>query len=187
MLHPMREKPWTPPPATEPDARQAAVEVCRQWYLAYGGPLYSYLRFHLPSADLAEDLTAEVFLRALKSYERFNPSSASPRPWLFRIAQNALRDYHRQAKRRQVLPMAAMRDLQCDAPSPEERLLWEEEVAGLLAGMAELPVKDREVIGLCYGSELSMEEAGEILGLSAAATRTRLWRALGRLRRILSR
>jgi RNA polymerase sigma factor (sigma-70 family) len=80
-----------------------------------------------------------------------------------------------------------MRDLQCDAPSPEERLLWEEEVAGLLAAMAELPVKDREVIGLCYGSELSMEEAGEILGLSAAATRTRLWRALGRLRRILSR
>jgi RNA polymerase sigma-70 factor, ECF subfamily len=187
MLHTMREKPRAPKPATEPDGRQAAVEVCREWYLAYGGPLYSYLRFHLPSADLAEDLSAEVFLRALKACDRFDPSSGSPRPWLFRIAQNALRDYHRQAKRRQVLSMAAMRDLHCDAPSPEERLLWEEEVAGLLAGMAELPVKDREVIGLCYGSELSMEDAGEILGLSAAATRTRLWRALRRLRGILSR
>ncbi len=183
----MLKKPWAPKPPADPDAKQAAVEVCRQWYLAYGGALYSYLRFHLPSADLAEDLTAEVFLRALKAYHRFNPSSGSPRPWLFRIAQNALRDHHRQAKRRQVLPMAAMRDLQCDAPSPEERLLWEEEVAGLLAAVAELPVKDREVIGLCYGSELSMGEAGEILGLSAAATRTRLWRALGRLRGVLSR
>ena len=183
----MRENPRAPTPATEPDGRQAAVEVCREWYLAYGGPLYSYLRFHLPSADLAEDLTAEVFLRALNAYDRFDPSSGSPRPWLFRIAQNAVRDYHRQAKRRQVLSMAAMRDLQCDAPSPEERLLWEEEVAGLLAGIAELPVRDREVIGLCYGSELSMEDAGEILGLSAAATRTRLWRALRRLRGILSR
>src|SRR5688572_30079547 len=181
MLHPVREKSGAPKSLTEPDGGQAAVEVCREWYLAYGGPLYSYLRFHLPSADLAEDLTAEVFLRALKAYDRFNPSSGSPRPWLFRIAQNALRDYHRQTKRRQLLSMAAMRDLQCGAPSPEERLLWEEEVAGLLAGMAELPVRDREVIGLCYGSELSMEDAGEILGLSAAATRTRLWRALRRL------
>lgn len=164
-----------------------AEAVCRGWYQAYGEPIYSYLRFHLPSADLAEDLTAEVFLRALKGYDRFDPLVGSARPWLFRIAQNALRDYLRQAKRRQVLPMSAMRDLECQAPSPEERLLWEEEVAELLAAMTELSTKDREVIGLCYGSELSIGEAGEILGLSAAATRTRLWRALGRLRRILSR
>ena len=185
MLHLMLEKPGAAKPSRQSNAGQSAQEVCRQWYQTYGGVLYSYLRFHLPSADLAEDLTAEVFLRALRAYDHFDPLSGSPRPWLFRIAQNALRDYHRQAKRRCVLPMAAMRDLQCSAPSPEERLLWEEEVAGLLAGIAELPVKDRQVIGLCYGSELSMEEAGEILGLSAAATRTRLWRALGRLRGIL--
>jgi RNA polymerase sigma factor (sigma-70 family) len=79
-----------------------------------------------------------------------------------------------------------MRDLTCQAPSPEERILWEEEVAGLLAAVAELSAHDRQVIGLCYGSELSMIEAGEILGLSAAATRTRLWRALGRLRKVLA-
>ena len=181
----LEEAPHTNLPADA--AASPAEAVCRGWYQAYGAPLYSYLRFHLPSADLAEDLTAEVFLRALKAYDRFDPSSGSPRPWLFRIAQNALRDYHRQAKRREMLTMAAMRDLECDAPSPEERLLWEEEVAGLLAGMSELPVKDREVIGLCYGSELSIAEAGEILGLSDGATRTRLWRAVGRLRKILGR
>ena len=181
----LEEPPHTRVPADT--APLAAEAVCRGWYQAYGEPLYSYLRFHLPSADLAEDMTTEVFLRALKAHDRFDPSTGSPRPWLFRIAQNALRDYHRQAKRRRVVSMAAMRDLECDAPSPEERLLWEEEVAGLLAGIAELPVRDREVIGLCYGSELSIGEAGEILGLSDTATRTRLWRALGRLRKILSR
>jgi RNA polymerase sigma factor (sigma-70 family) len=84
-----------------------------------------------------------------------------------------------------MVPITAMWDLQCSAPSPEERLLWEEEVAGLLAAMTELSSGDREIIGLCYGSELSIAEAGEILGLSKAATRTRLWRALGRLRKIL--
>ena len=187
MLHAMLYQPTDPRRADKPGVEQPAEAVCRDWYESYGNVLYSYLRFHLPSPDLAEDLTAEVFLRALKAYDRFHHSSASPQPWLFRIAQNALRDYHRQAKLRPLLPMAALRDLQCDAPSPEERLLWEEEVAGLLAGMEQLAVKDREIIGLCYGSDLSIGEAGQILGLSDAATRTRLWRALGRLRRILSR
>lgn len=175
------------PRAAELTERDKPAAVCGAWYEAYGGQLYSYLRFHLSSPDLAEDLTAEVFLRALRSFDRFDPSAGSPRAWLFRIAQNALRDHLRQARRRRVVPLAGMRDLEYQAPSPEERLLWEEEVAGLLAAVAELSPDDREVIGLCYGSELSMAEAGEILGLSAATTRTRLWRALGRLRKVLVR
>jgi RNA polymerase sigma-70 factor, ECF subfamily len=167
-------------------SQHEAESVCRDWYEAYGEGLYSYLRFHLPSSDLAEDLTAEVFLRALRGVDRFDPSVGTPRAWLFRIAQNVLRDHQRQARRRQIIPIASMRDLQCEAPSPEERLLWAEEVAGLLAAMADLPPNDRKVIGLCYGSDLSMAEAGEVLGLTAAATRTRLWRALTRLRKILN-
>ena len=165
----------------------SAEAVCHAWYEAYGAQLYNYLRFHLSSPDLAEDLTAEVFLRALKGFARFDPSIGGPRAWLFRIAQNALRDHQRQAQRRQVVSLAGMRDLEYEAPSPEERLLWEEEVAELLAAMAHLSPTDRQVIGLCYGSEMSMAEAGEILGLSAAATRTRLWRGLGRLRKLLVR
>jgi RNA polymerase sigma-70 factor (ECF subfamily) len=163
----------------------AAEATCRAWYETHGGELYSYLRFHLSSPDQAEDLTAEVFLRALKAYGQFNPSRGTPRAWLFRIAQNALRDYERRERRRPVVPISSMRDLECTAPSPEERLLWEEEVARLLAALGELSPSDRQVIGLCYGSDLSAAEAGEILGLSASVTRTRLWRALGRLRKVL--
>jgi RNA polymerase sigma factor (sigma-70 family) len=84
-----------------------------------------------------------------------------------------------------MVSIAGMRDLECEAPSPEERLLWEEEVARLLAALGELSRGDREVIGLCYGSDLSVTEAGEVLGLSDTATRTRLWRALGRLRKVM--
>ncbi len=169
----------------ETEGPETAEAACRRWYQAYGEPLYNYLRFHVSSPDIAEDLTAEVFLRALRKFDGFDPSVGSPRPWLFRIAHNALRDYQRQAKRRPTLSLGSMRDLRCEAPSPEERLLWEEEVAELLAGMAELSANDREVIGLCYGSELSIADAGEILGLSDTATRTRLWRALGRLRKVM--
>jgi RNA polymerase sigma factor (sigma-70 family) len=78
-----------------------------------------------------------------------------------------------------------MYDLRCDAPSPEERLLWQEEVGRLLAAVATLGAADREVIGLRYGSGLDTAEAAAVLGVSQAVVRSRLWRALGRLRQVI--
>jgi RNA polymerase sigma-70 factor (ECF subfamily) len=182
----MLEQPRHPERALRQGIEQPEA-VCHEWYQNYGKLVYGYLRFHLPSPELAEDLTAEVFLRALKAFPRFDSGSGTPRAWLFRIAQNALRDHHRQAARRPMVSISALWDLECTAPSPEERLLWEEEVGALLGAMTELSAADREIIGLCYGSDLSVTEASDVLGISATAARTRLWRALGRLRKILTK
>jgi RNA polymerase sigma-70 factor (ECF subfamily) len=73
---------------------------CREWYEAHGASVYGYLRFHLATADQAEDLTSEVFLRALRAADRFDPSRGSPRNWLLRIARNTLRDHLRRERRR---------------------------------------------------------------------------------------
>jgi RNA polymerase sigma-70 factor, ECF subfamily len=160
---------------------------CREWYEAHGQAVYGYLRFHLPSADEAEDLTADVFLRKVRAADRFDPDRGAPRAWLLRIARNALHDHRRRERRRRQVPMDALLDLRSDAPSPEERLLWQETVARLLAAVAELGDGDREVIGLRYGSGLDTAETAAILGLRESVVRTRLWRALGRLRRVMER
>jgi RNA polymerase sigma-70 factor, ECF subfamily len=184
--------PDRPPGETHSDPAISAASLasaeysCAAWYEAYGTSLYGFLRFHLPSADLAEDLTAEVFFRAVRAFDRFDPERGPAKAWLFRIAQNALRDYQRQAARRRSVSLSALRDLQSAAPSPEERLLWEEETSLLLQAVAGLPSKDGEVVSLYYGSGLSIPEVSELLGLSVSATRTRLWRALRRLRKALS-
>ena len=81
--------------------------------------------------------------------------------------------------------MGHLRDLVADAPSPEERLLWEEQVTQLLEAVAQLPDRDRELIGLRYGSEMDTAEIGRVLDLKEPAVRTRLWRALKRLRSVL--
>ena len=174
------------PDSTRDPSGQRAEVLCCDWYERHGRALYGYLRFHLTSADQAEDLTAEVFLRALRHIGSFDPRLGTPKAWLFRIAQNVLRDHQRQSRRRVMVPLGSFRDLEYQAPSPEERLLWEEEVARLLAAVAELPPQDREIIGLCYASDLSVAEAAEVLGLGGSAARTRLWRALRRLRKALA-
>jgi RNA polymerase sigma-70 factor (ECF subfamily) len=170
-------------------ARTAAgstpASLCQAWYEAHGRAVYSYVRFHLPSADAAEDVTADTFLKAFRSAHQFDATRGNPKTWLFRIAQNTLRDWRRRARVRVHVPLGSMRDLASEAPSPEERLLWEEEVAALLASVQQLPPRDREIISLRYGSGLGTEEVAEVLGLREPAVRTRLWRALARLRAVM--
>ncbi len=178
--------PPTPQVLSSQAVTQTAEALCRSWYETHGKAVYSYVRFHLPSADAAEDVTADTFLKAFRAAERYDEAKGNPRTWLFRIAQNTVRDHQRRTRLRNHVAIGSMRDLALDAPSPEERLLWEEQVALLLAAVSELGERDREIISLRYGSGLDTAEVAEILGVREAAVRTRLWRALDRLRVILA-
>jgi RNA polymerase sigma-70 factor, ECF subfamily len=169
-------------PAAASGVSPTADARCQLWYESYGRAVYSYARFHLASADAAEDVTADTFLKAFRAADRFDETKGQVRTWIFRIAHNTLRDHQRRARVRAYVPLTAMHDLAADAPSPEERLLWEEEVARLLVAVADLSERDREIISLRYGSGLETLEVAEVLGLREPAVRTRLWRALARLR-----
>ena len=177
-----------PPPTsigpTSPTA-DPLTELCREWYQAHGSAVYGYFRFHVPAIDVAEDLTAETFLKLVRSARRYDPAQGSARAWILAIARNVLRDWARRGRLRQYVPLGNLLDLQCDAPSPEERLLHEEEIGRLLDAVATLAAADRELIGLRYGSELDTAEVAGLLRISEGSVRTRLGRALGRLREAL--
>lgn len=179
----------SPTPATVriPAPAPAPAAPGEQWYAEFGTRIYRYLRYRVASADEADELTAETFLRAVRAAASFDPARGNAKAWLFRIAQNVLRDARRRERRRGSVSIEAFRDLVSAAPSPEERLLHEEEVRRLLAAMDELSERDREVVSLRYASELEYPEIAGILGIREAAVRTRLWRALGRLREVLAR
>jgi RNA polymerase sigma-70 factor (ECF subfamily) len=158
------------------------AERCRAWYEEHGAAVYNYVRFHVASPDVAEDVTGETFLRALRAAEQFDAARGSARGWLLTIARNLVNDHRRRGRVRQYVPLGTMRDLVCDAPSPEERLLHEENVGRLLDALAGLSAENREIISLRYGSGLSGDEVARHLGISEANVRTRLWRALKRLK-----
>lgn len=167
------------PPADAP------TELCRQWYHAHGRAVYGYFRFHVPAIDVAEDLTAETFLKLVRSAQRYDPAQGSARGWILAIARNVLRDWARRGRLRHYVPLGNLLDLASEAPSPEERLLRQEEIGRLLDAVAGLTAADRELIGLRYGSALDTAEVAGLLGISEGSVRTRLWRALGRLRAAL--
>lgn len=175
-------------PASSGSAAALAAEaLCREWYEAYGASVYSYFRFHVPLPDVAEDLTAETFLKVVRAVERFDPARGTPKAWILTVARNVLGDWRRRARLRQYVALGTMHDLMHEAPSPEERLLREEEVGRLLDAVATLGDAERELIGLRYGSGLDTAEVARMLRISEGSVRTRLWRALGKLREALAR
>jgi RNA polymerase sigma-70 factor (ECF subfamily) len=177
--------PDLPAPSGSPPT-EAAETLCREWYEAYGAPVYNYFRFHVPLPDVAEDLTAETFLKVVRAVDRFDPSRGTAKAWILTVARNVLSDWRRRARLRQYVALGTMHDLIYEAPSPEERLLREEEIGRLLDAVATLGETDRELIGLRYGSGLDTAEVAQILGTSEGSVRTRLWRALGKLRGVLA-
>ena len=164
------------------DARSVQAEPCAAWYEEYGKAVYNYFRFQLIPPDDAEDLTAETFLRAVRASDRYDATRAAVQTWLLTIARNVLIDERRSARVRRRVGVDELRDLAMDEPSPEERMLRREEVGAAMTAMGALGNEDRELLSLRYGGELDIAELAELLDVPAGTVRTRLWRALERLR-----
>ncbi len=154
------------------------------WFHDYRGPVYRYVRFRVATREVAEDVTSEVFMKALRSIHRYDPDIASPKTWLLRIARNAVTDHLRALRRRGSLHVSLDRvpDLVVDAPSQEERMVRQERIQRLLNGTRTLRKADQEIISLRYGSGLDNSEIAEHLGISNNAVAVRLHRALRRLK-----
>ena len=154
------------------------------WYHDHRAGVYRYVRFRVATRETAEDVTSEVFMKALRSIKRYDPSRASPRTWLLRIARNAVTDHLRSLRRRGSLHVSLDRvpDLVSDVPSQDERVIRQERIEKLLNGNRTLRQADQDILSLRYGTGLSNGEIAEALQISPNAVAVRLHRALKRLR-----
>lgn len=154
------------------------------WFRDYRESVYRYVRFRVPTREVAEDVTSEVFLKALRALGRYDPRRSAPRTWLLRIARNAVTDYLRSLRRRGSLHISLDRvpDLVSRGPSQEERLLREEQLRRLFNAAATLRPADQEILSLRYGAGLGNTEIAEALKITSNAVAVRIHRALTRLR-----
>lgn len=150
-------------------------------------PLFRLAYLHLGDAAEAEDVAQEAFVRAFRALDGFDPARPL-RPWLLAIAANLARNRRRSlgrywaALRRQARARPEPQPGPAD-PLPEEawraRQLWQ--------AVRRLGQADQEVIFLRYFLELPVEEAAAVLGVAAGTVKSRLHRALGRLREVIRR
>src|SRR5262245_33077908 len=131
----------------------------------------------------AEEAAQDGFVKAYRALGRFR-RGAPLKPWLLRIVANEARNRRRAAGRRQALALrAAAQDRPGDAvPSPEAALLERESRERLLAAVERLSDDHRDAIACRYLLELSEEETAAALGIRRGTVKSRLARALERLR-----
>jgi RNA polymerase sigma-70 factor (ECF subfamily) len=137
------------------------------------------------AGDSAEgqDAVQEAFIKAYRALDRFR-AGASFRPWLLRIVANEAINRRRAARRgaNLVLRVAESRPPDGAAPSPEAAALAHELRREVLDAVNELRPEDRLVIAYRYFFELSEAETAEALGVPRGTVKSRLSRALARLR-----
>jgi len=135
------------------------------------------------SAADAEDAAQEAFVKAYRALDRFRPD-APFRPWLLRIVANEARNRVRSSGRRQHLDLRLAEGFRPGdaAPSPEAVAVAADERRRLLALVNALSDEDRRVIACRYFLELSSEETAAALGVPEGTVKSRLSRALARLR-----
>lgn len=131
----------------------------------------------------AEEAAQDGFVKAHRALRRFR-EGAPFRPWLLTIVVNEARNRVRSAGRRErlALRVAEERRLGGAVPSPEAALLGSEQREELLVAVAELGEADRQVIACRYFLDLTEEETAAALGCRRGTVKSRLSRALARLR-----
>ena len=147
--------------------------------------LYRFVRRYVGDPDESLDLVQETFIAswsALGSFERGRPFPA----WLRRIALNKCRDWSRRRHVRRFFFGAAPLEAADRMPSaPAEDRTSKARLAALDAAIAALPAALKEPLLLTVFDEMSQAEAATLLGISAKAVETRVYRAKQRLRDVL--
>jgi len=151
-------------------------------YRRYAEPVYRYCYRRVSDPDLAADLTASIFTRAIERLPTFRRDGADTfRAWLFAIARNAVIDTYRRGRSEGALPV----DSPDDDPGPETLAVHRDELDRLLAVLHRIPEQHRQIIELRLAG-LTAAEIASMLGLTRAAVKSAQTRAYSRLRELLS-
>ena len=154
------------PPPTEPitfsdQSRWFAEEV-----LPHEQPLRSYLRQSLPSLADVDDLVQDCFARIMRA--RNTGTVRSPKPLLFAIARNAVRDFITRKTRAELIPITETDEFAVleEGSDVVELVCRKQEIALLTEAIHSLPERCREVLLLRKIKGLSQKEIAELLGIA---------------------
>ena len=159
--------------------RRGRYEFFAQQYRAYLPRVLNYVRLRVGDEDLAQDLTARTFERALTRLHTLRDVNAFG-GWLFRIARNVVAGHYRRQKRQ--VPLDWAEELPALDDPAESALVHAEELQALRHELTTLKEREQEIIRLRFVAGLTNRAIGKAMGLREGNVAVILYRALRKLR-----
>lgn len=161
-------------------ARRGDADAFGVLYTRHLDAIYRYVLARISDAQLAEDLTEEIFVRAWEALPRYKVGKHPFSSWLYRIAHNLVVDSHRKKQ-----PEAADNDFLEALPdrrlTPEELLARKQDFGHLARAVQQLDEEAQQVVVLRFVEGLTHKEVARITGKTEAASRVIQHRALATL------
>ncbi len=151
-------------------------------YETYLPGIYRFVYYRVGERAPAEDLTSDIFTRALTAFGRFDSRKASFATWIYTIARNTLTDYFRKQAREKTLDEAEESDIPSAAMPVDEELAREEEFRVLHRCLRRLKTREQEIISLKFSSGMTNREIAAVTGISETNVGTILCRTVRKLR-----
>ena len=146
--------------------------------------VYRYVCYRIDDDAVAEDLTAEIFERAYRARDKFDPSRGAFATWIGQIAHHHVTNYLISQQRRQEREtnLSDAELLSAPEPLPEAQVITHEVVRQLLDCLKLLSDRDRQIIALRFGANTRNKAIAELLGMKEHSVSVVILRALERLR-----
>jgi RNA polymerase sigma-70 factor (ECF subfamily) len=158
-------------------------------YDEYYPKIFGYILKRTANIEVSQDVTSEVFFKALKNIRKFHWRGVPFTSWLYRIASNEIANSFKGDRRRRALTEEFSESVNLSSPSPDieitqaqEELNKHEEFLALHEAISKLPIKYQEVITLRYFENKQISEIGDILGKKDGTVKSLLHRGLDKLR-----
>jgi RNA polymerase sigma-70 factor (ECF subfamily) len=168
-------------------AQAGDAEAFGELYDKYVDQVYRYIAYRVASSQLAEDLTSETFLRALRRISSFTWQGRDVGAWFVTIARNLIADHYKSGRYRLELTTDDVSD-SSSAPvqaGPETEVLEAMQNKVLLEAVKQLNAEQQECIVLRFLQGLSVSETAQIMNKNDGAIKALQYRAIRTLGRLL--
>ena len=164
-------------------AQDGSTNAFEKLYQCFFQPVYRYTAFRI-SGDVAEDLVADIFVKAWEKLHQYKPQKGVPfGAWLFRIARHTVIDSYRRDRDFEEIPEDIVDP---DVMNTADAAVKRRDVLRIVReALAKLPLRYREILTLSYIAELPHHEVARVLKMTEGGVRILKFRALRKLESLL--